>query len=132
MNKKLIKLTEADLHKIVKQSVNRVLKESDRDFRGEAYDKASSLASDIETLLNNHLGRVNDSDQAPMKMYAILHEYGEENAEKGKQAIELMIQAKKTLEDVARHLNFGDINDYWGRRYGSRPGAMGTISLTNI
>lgn len=72
MNKKLIKLTEADLHKIVKQSVNRVLKESDRDFRGEAYDKASSLASDIETLLNNHLGRVNDSDQAPMKMYAIL------------------------------------------------------------
>lgn len=28
MNKKLIKLTEADLHKIVKQSVNRVLREA--------------------------------------------------------------------------------------------------------
>ena len=28
MNKKLIRLTESDLHKIVKESVNRVLKES--------------------------------------------------------------------------------------------------------
>lgn len=27
MNKKLIKLTESDLHKIVKESVNRILKE---------------------------------------------------------------------------------------------------------
>ena len=28
MNKKLIRLTESDLHKIVKESVNRILKES--------------------------------------------------------------------------------------------------------
>jgi hypothetical protein len=28
MNKKLIRLTESDLHKIVKQSVNKILKES--------------------------------------------------------------------------------------------------------
>lgn len=30
MNKKLIRLTEGDLHRIVKESVNRVLKESNR------------------------------------------------------------------------------------------------------
>ena len=30
MNKKLIRLTENDLHRIVKESVNRVLKESNR------------------------------------------------------------------------------------------------------
>jgi len=29
MNKKLIRLTESDLHRIVKESVNRVIKESD-------------------------------------------------------------------------------------------------------
>lgn len=29
MNKKLIRLTESDLHKIVKESVNRILRESD-------------------------------------------------------------------------------------------------------
>lgn len=29
MNKKLIRLTESDLHRIVKESVNRILKESD-------------------------------------------------------------------------------------------------------
>ena len=28
MNKKLIRLTESDLHRIVKESVNRILKES--------------------------------------------------------------------------------------------------------
>ena len=32
MNKKLIRLTESDLHRIVKQSVNRVLKESSYDY----------------------------------------------------------------------------------------------------
>ena len=30
MNKKIIRLTEQDLHRIVKESVNRVLKEADR------------------------------------------------------------------------------------------------------
>lgn len=32
MNKKLIRLTEGDLHKIVKESVKRILKESDDEF----------------------------------------------------------------------------------------------------
>ena len=32
MNKKLIRLTESDLHKIVKESVNKVLKENTNDF----------------------------------------------------------------------------------------------------
>ena len=31
MNKKLIRLTESDLHRIVKESVNRVLNEAYRD-----------------------------------------------------------------------------------------------------
>lgn len=32
MNKKLIRLTESDIHKIVKESVRRVLKESEKDY----------------------------------------------------------------------------------------------------
>ena len=33
MNKKLIRLTEGDLHRIVKESVNRILKESETDYQ---------------------------------------------------------------------------------------------------
>jgi hypothetical protein len=34
MNKKRIRLTESDFHKIVKESVNKILKESSYDSRG--------------------------------------------------------------------------------------------------
>jgi len=37
MNKKLIRLTESDLHKIVKESVNRVLRENGRDIDDDNY-----------------------------------------------------------------------------------------------
>lgn len=37
MNKKLIRLTEQDLHKIVKESVNRVLRENGRDIDDDNY-----------------------------------------------------------------------------------------------
>lgn len=37
MNKELIRLTEQDLHKIVKESVNRVLKEGSRDIDDDNY-----------------------------------------------------------------------------------------------
>lgn len=40
MNKKLIRLTEQDLHKIVKESVNRVLKESKYE---DGYDSGQFL-----------------------------------------------------------------------------------------
>lgn len=39
MNRKLIRLTESDLHRIVKESVNRVLKEVRYDFENQAYDE---------------------------------------------------------------------------------------------
>lgn len=34
MNKKLIRLTESDLHRIIKESVQRILKENDGSYRG--------------------------------------------------------------------------------------------------
>ena len=40
MNKKLIRLTESDLHRIVKESVNKVLNEISIDTLKKAQDKA--------------------------------------------------------------------------------------------
>lgn len=39
MNKRLIRLTESDLHRIVKESVNKILTELDRSTMQSAYDK---------------------------------------------------------------------------------------------
>lgn len=39
MNKKLIRLTESDLHRIVKESVNMILKEARYDVENQVYDE---------------------------------------------------------------------------------------------
>jgi uncharacterized membrane-anchored protein YhcB (DUF1043 family) len=46
MNKKLIRLTEGDLHRIVKESVNRLLTELDWRTYANAAKKAKERASD--------------------------------------------------------------------------------------
>ena len=57
MNKKLIRLTESDLHRIVKESVRRVLKESDNNLRELAQRMAEvgsgSLTDEEHELLRN-------------------------------------------------------------------------------
>ena len=53
MNKKLIRLTESDLHKIVKESVNRVLKEAN--FRGERLHGNNPEDWEALTSLRNNL-----------------------------------------------------------------------------
>ena len=47
MNKKLISLTESDLHRIVKQSVNRLLREY---YEGESYDGSLTVGELIQEL----------------------------------------------------------------------------------
>lgn len=46
MTKKLIRLTESDLHKIVKESVNRILKEVSADLADRAASKAYQIGRD--------------------------------------------------------------------------------------
>ena len=57
MNKKLIRLTESDLHRIVKESVNRMLRENVE--YEQLYDKIQDVTNDI----NNFCGfaRMNNS-----------------------------------------------------------------------
>ena len=55
MNRKLIRLTESDLHRIVKESVNRILKESDYVSSGYA-DKDGRIFRNHK---NGHVKRMN-------------------------------------------------------------------------
>lgn len=68
MNKKLIRLTEGDLHNIVKESVNRVLvKEIDTNQeeyyemkRSEMINKITAHLKQIETMLNQFKNEFGD------------------------------------------------------------------------
>ncbi len=76
MDKKLIRLTEQDLHRIVKRSVNRVLKE---DFNHNQYvqlvqgaydkvDEASDLIREASSIVQSegtyHIGYLNEAYKA--------------------------------------------------------------------
>lgn len=52
MNKKFIRLTEGDLHRIVKESVNKVLLKEWHDMHGEYVEGWIELAKDLYTRLN--------------------------------------------------------------------------------
>ncbi len=68
MAKKLVRLTESDLHKIIKESVNRILKEND-DFQPHGYKVTSNWGGneiqiddrgDAARLRDSHTGQVTD------------------------------------------------------------------------
>ena len=61
--KKLVRLTEGDLHRIVKGSVNKVLKEASLDDFNNGFDDFSELqggdrTSALEQVLDSELGRL--------------------------------------------------------------------------
>ena len=57
MNKKLIRLTESDLHNIVKESVAKILKEDNYSYNGEEY--ASNLRSQYDNYMTQNEKRNN-------------------------------------------------------------------------
>ena len=58
MNKKLIRLTENDLHKIVKESVEKILSESDYDNFFDWADNSSASPEEIEAAGQRHDSRI--------------------------------------------------------------------------
>ena len=56
MTKKLIRLNESDLHRIVKQSVNKILKESSYDSMGN-FDKESNN-NDVRERLTDEITKI--------------------------------------------------------------------------
>ena len=61
MNKKLIRLTEQDLHRIVKESVNKILKEGDGKF-------ANLYADERNAMLDYQKGKYTPTQELEMKI----------------------------------------------------------------
>ena len=76
MNKKLIRLTESDLHRIVKESVNKVLRESleGTDEIEEAVTNAASVIADAYHVQNGMQDIANDHDDSWYELQENLRE----------------------------------------------------------
>lgn len=93
MNKKLIRLTESDLHRIVKQSVNRVLKESSYDYMNKEYYRLKKLYLEFGKIYKESVYTNDDDinggedihnaylnlDKAFVNLFRILREYGKDD-----------------------------------------------------
>lgn len=64
MNKKLIRLTESDLHRIIKESVNKILKESyEEEYYQMGYTQGiESVIEWLKTHINDYLVKGRDID----------------------------------------------------------------------
>ena len=70
MNKKLIRLTESDLHRIVRMSVNKILRESEYDINSKEYKKQYDLGINYDDQFDKE---VSDYEALPDKAR---HPYG--------------------------------------------------------
>lgn len=70
MNKKLIRLTESDLHRIVKESVNRVLNES---YYNSSDSRFNNLASRLMEYLKDWFICVPEEDEIKNELNETLH-----------------------------------------------------------
>jgi hypothetical protein len=95
MNKKLIRLTESDLHRIVKESVNRVLKEGERrPFLKQAYENLLQAMSDFEYSLE---GRYDMEGEGVNKI------------------LQSFKMTQEAVDDFVRHPDLGGSYKIWDR-----------------
>ena len=76
MNKKLIRLTESDLHRIVKESVNRVLKEAEYNFASSTgnYDvNSDEWKTNYDRMSNDYRGQERKSNSNLMDLQIAHH-----------------------------------------------------------
>ena len=91
--KKVIKLTESDLHNIVTKSVNRILKENRLDVKTLYHDLIDKLDTFIDALYDEgHAG---------------------EGCDKGNKLVEDLKSAKNSVKDYFRHPDVGGNTTVW-------------------
>ena len=105
MNKKLIRLTESDLHRIVKESVNKILNEMDWKAYQSAADKVKAQTPiSRETLSNSQeFDKVSNSLQRSDSFHkaaisALKDKYGEGNLD----LLDSYLKRGYTLDDICR------------------------------
>jgi len=120
MNKKFIRLTESDLHRIIKRSVNRIISELNRSTMQSAYDKmiqqgrrgqAASMNDTFNDMYNGYDSEgnfVNQTDLSGRGRHGFLR-----HSDKGESTIS---NSESTYGDETSKYNPNIADSYLGKR----------------
>lgn len=132
--KKTIRLTESDLHRVIKESVKRVLNENiDLDRQELAFQIIANLEQDLKTVISN-----TDSSSAQAfgspdeKLKAIantLSHVDEGLYQQAQSTFSKLLEVISELQDIRISLKtFGAQDSYWGHDFKT---PNGTVGLSN-
>jgi hypothetical protein len=136
MNKKLIRLTESDLRRIVKESVNKVLNEdSGIDAQERIYHTIANLENDLKTVISNTDSSSNQAFGSPdEKLSMISNGLSHIDMNLSKQAettFSKLLEVMSELQNLRINLKtLGAKDSYWGHNF-QRETPHGTVGLSN-
>ena len=129
--KKRIRLTESDLHRIVKESVNQVVNSTQE----RCYHTIADLEADISTVIHNTDSTSSNAfggdDEKLKAIYNQLTHVNRDIAEQAKNTFNKLLEVISELGDIRRTLKTFNAEDkYWGHNF-KKEGPEGTVGLRN-
>jgi hypothetical protein len=134
--KQIIKLRESDLHRIVKESVKKIIKEgSDIDTQERLYHTIANLEADLKTVISNTDSSSNQAFNSPdEKLLMISNALSHIDMNLSKQAettFSKLIEVISELQNIRINLKtFGAKDSYWGHNF-QKETPHGTVGLSN-
>ena len=131
-----VRLTESDLHRIVKESVNKVLNEDyDIDAQERIYHTIANLENDLKTIISNTDSSSNQAFGSPdEKLLMISNSLSHIDMNLSKQAektFSKLLEVRSELQDLLINLKtLGAKDSYWGHNF-QRETPHGTVGLSN-
>jgi hypothetical protein len=133
MNK--IRLTESQLHRVIKESVSKIIKENnsnyDIELQEKIYQTICNLEEDLSTVIKNTdqssgqaFGGSNDKLKAIYN--SITHIGNTEISEQAKETFSKLLEVISELQDIRIKLKTFNAEDkYWGHNFKSTNGTVG-------
>jgi hypothetical protein len=134
--KQIIKLRESDLHRIVKESVKKIIKEgSDIDTQERLYHTIANLEADLKTVISNTDSSSNQAFNSPdEKLLMISNALSHIDMNLSKQAettFSKLLEVMSELQNLRINLKtLGAKDSYWGHNF-QRETPHGTVGLSN-
>jgi hypothetical protein len=128
--KQVIRLTESDLHRIIKESVNNVLSENEQE---KTYQIISNLEQDLKTVISNtdsSSSQAFGSSDEKLKMITNSLSHISTNLSiQAESTFNKLLEVISELQDIRITLKTLDAKDkYWGHPYKT---PNGTVGLSN-
>ena len=136
MNKKQIRLTESDLHRIVKESVKKLLKEGENNalyFQEKLYKLIGQLVIDLKTVIKNtdtsNQQSFGSTEDKLRSISNLMYHTDKNMAQQAESTFGKLLQVINELEEIQQSLLTLGSNSRWGHESFGYPN--GSVPLSN-